>query len=475
MFISRRTPHLRQTIYAIGIAFLTFWVVLASFNSKTQLQQIKERGVLKVATLRSPNTYYLEGSQPEGLEYQLANTYADSLNVRLQIRVYPDFEHLFRALDDRTAHVVAAGLPDIPPWNQKYIDSGSYAFDTPVVIYRQTQGFTPAKTIEALADNRIELVANSPSEIKMRTLRKHTAGLRWHAVKTSNELDILTRLQNREIDYAIVSQRLWKNYASYHPELRRAFNLEQPQPLTWFTRNHIDSSLEDSLTDFFNKHETQQLVTRLIQESKPPNNPLNYFDTVSFRNAVETRYAQLKPYFSQAAEETGFDSILLASIAYQESHWKEHAVSPTGVKGIMMLTEGAATEVGVNDRTDPHQSIIGGAKYLQIMMDKIPERIPPPDRLWFALAAYNIGYGHLEDARILTQKGGKNPDLWKDVREFLPHLADEAIYPETRYGFARGEEPVTYVKNVRAYQKILLTEERLSQLRDLKIDPVTDS
>ncbi len=124
-----------------------------------------------------------------------------------------------------------------------------------------------------------------------------------------------------------------------------------------------------------------------------------------------------------AEQETDIDWMLLASIAYQESHWKADAVSPTGVKGIMMLTNAAAKEVSVMDRTDPIQSILGGAQYLLNVKDKIPDRITEPDHTWFALAGYNVGFGHLEDARILTQRANKDPDKWDDVREFLPLLS----------------------------------------------------
>ena len=472
MFVSKRSPHLRQSVYSIGITFLTFLLVLTSFSTKTQIEQIQDRGVLHVATLTSPLTYYLNGSDPEGLEYHLAKHFADYLGVSLRIRVYPDIPHLLRAVDDRSTQILAAGLSRTEPWENKYVFSKAYDADRPVIIYRETQGFTPANNIKELIGAKIELVSGSASEILMKGYQKTLPKLRWRSINSSNDLDLLTRLQNRKIDYVIVSERLWKKYASYHPELKASIKLGDRTPISWLTRKHIDTSLEDSLELFFQLESSQKLIADLRQTARPPENPLNYVETVAFRNAVETRYQKLKPYFAQAAEQSGFDALLLSAIAYQESHWKADAVSATGVRGIMMLTERAASEVDVTDRTDPRQSIIGGAKYLQLVMDKIPDRITQPDRLWFALAGYNVGYGHLEDARILTQKAGKDPDNWMDVREFLPLLADETVYPETRYGFARGEEPVTYVRNVRAYQKILQTEERLNQIRSVKIDPI---
>ena len=122
----------------------------------------------------------------------------------------------------------------------------------------------------------------------------------------------------------------------------------------------------------------------------------------------------------------------------------------------MMLTEDTARRVGVTDRLDPRSSILGGARYLREVRNKIPGRVREPDRTWLALAAYNIGFGHLEDARILTQRLGGNPDSWNDVRARLPLLAQERWYLQARHGYARGWEPVKFVDNVNNYRDVLV-------------------
>ncbi|MDZ7736481.1 MAG: membrane-bound lytic murein transglycosylase MltF [Gammaproteobacteria bacterium] len=182
----------------------------------------------------------------------------------------------------------------------------------------------------------------------------------------------------------------------------------------------------------------------------------NYVDAQTFLTRIAERLPEYRPYFRAAADEQGFDWRLLAAVSYQESHWDPQALSPTGVRGMMMLTQDTAARVGIDDRTDPVQSIHGGARYLREVVDKIPERIPWPDRLWFALAAYNIGYGHLEDARILTEGQGGDPDSWEDVRERLPLLSQRQWYEQTRLGYARGYEPVSFVRNVRRYYEVLV-------------------
>jgi membrane-bound lytic murein transglycosylase F len=159
--------------------------------------------------------------------------------------------------------------------------------------------------------------------------------------------------------------------------------------------------------------------------------------------------------FRETASQYGIDWILLAAMSYQESHWSPDAKSPTGVRGLMMLTQDTAGDLDIGDRADPRQSVNGGARYFRDLLDKIPERIADPDRTWLALAAYNIGYQHLEDARVLTQKLGGDPDAWRDVRKFLPLLGDKKWHVQMEYGQAQGGEAVSYVENIRVYQDIL--------------------
>jgi membrane-bound lytic murein transglycosylase F len=170
---------------------------------------------------------------------------------------------------------------------------------------------------------------------------------------------------------------------------------------------------------------------------------------------MQSRLPLYREWFEEAATESSEDWRLLAAIGYQESKWNPAASSPTGAKGLMQLTRMSALETKIGDPGDPRQSILGGARYFRQVYEKVPNHIPEPDRTWFALASYNIGYGHVEDARVLAQKAGKDPDSWRDVREFLPLLAEEYWYTQTENGYARGWEPVRYVDNVRGYRDIL--------------------
>jgi membrane-bound lytic murein transglycosylase F len=184
-------------------------------------------------------------------------------------------------------------------------------------------------------------------------------------------------------------------------------------------------------------------------------NKLPPYEIQTFLRHVETRLPSYREVFMQAEEETGVPWTLLASMAYQESKWNRHAVSPTGVRGLMMLTLSTASDLGIENRLDPSHSILGGARYLAQLRKRVPDNIRMPDRIFFALAAYNVGMGHVNDARLLAERLGKDPDKWDDLKQVLPLLAKKEFYKELPHRYARGWEPVQYVKRIRAYRNIL--------------------
>jgi membrane-bound lytic murein transglycosylase F len=184
-----------------------------------------------------------------------------------------------------------------------------------------------------------------------------------------------------------------------------------------------------------------------------------------FMERMRTSLPEWKPMFVAAQEATGIDWRLLAAIAYQESQWDPGATSETGVRGFMQLTEDTARHLGVSDRLDPRQSVLAAARYLHDLKEKMPRRVAEPDRTWFALAAFNIGLGHLEDARVQAQRDRLDPDRWRDVRRTLPLLALPEYYEKARLGYARGGMPVAFVDRVRAYYDILLRTQDAHQPR----------
>ena len=177
--------------------------------------------------------------------------------------------------------------------------------------------------------------------------------------------------------------------------------------------------------------------------------------TRRFLGHMATRLPQYRPLFRAAEERHGIPWRLLASQSYQESYWDPRAKSPTGVRGLMMLTRTTAAELGIQNRLDPAQSIRGGARYLAHLRKRLPSSIEDPHRTWIALAAYDVGLGHIKDARVLAVRMGKNPDLWPDLESVLPLLSQKKYYRTLRHGYARGKEPVQYVQRIQRYHSLM--------------------
>jgi membrane-bound lytic murein transglycosylase F len=216
-----------------------------------------------------------------------------------------------------------------------------------------------------------------------------------------------------------------------------------------------DASLYQAMETFFDRIREDGTLTQLIERHYGHIGRLNFVELRTFVRHLDNRLPKYRAFFEEAAEIIDTDWRLLAAIGYQESHWNPKAKSPTGVRGIMMLTLATAKQMKIKSRLDPKQSIIGGAKYLRFIKRKLPDRIPEPDRLWLTLAGYNVGFGHIEDARILTKQLGDDPDKWAEVKKHLPKLSLKKWYKQLKRGYARGKEPVNYVDNIRAYYELL--------------------
>jgi membrane-bound lytic murein transglycosylase F len=323
------------------------------------------------------------------------------------------------------------------------------------VIYRS--GTPRPKTLMDLNSGILEVSKDSNHVDSLQTLKKTVAPqLTW---LTNEELDsnsLISLLDQGLIDYTIADSTQALLIQRFYPKLQIAFDISTARQIAWALPKSEDNSLYDAINSFFKQIKQDKTLEQLLERYYGHVGSLDYVDKCKFYHHQQIRLPLYKSYFLNAAKQHGLDWRLLAAVGYQESHWQDSAISPTGVRGIMMLTNDTALQVGIKDRTDPIQSISGGAIYFQQQLKKIPQQIAEPDRTWFALAAYNVGYGHLEDARILTKQQGRNPDKWLDVKQTLPLLSDEYWFMQTKHGYARGDEPVIYVENVRNYYDLLV-------------------
>jgi membrane-bound lytic murein transglycosylase F len=429
-------------------------VLLAACGRQpTVLQQVQEHNELIVITRNSPTTYYEGPTGPTGFEYELVKRFAEYIGVELRIVVPPNFRDIFTLTALGDAHLAAAGLTVTEQRKHKVRFGPVYQEITPQLVYRS--GSVRPKSLADLKGT-LEVIAGSSHEERLQELKQEYPELTWTANNEDDSEQLLSMVSDQLIEYTIMDSNDLSVHRHFYPEVKPAFAISDPEPLAWAFPKGEDNSLVDAAVTFFNKIRKNGTLNQLLERYYGHIEKFDYVGTRRYLRDIEQRLPAYRDIFMAAAKEVGMDWRLLAAIGYQESHWNPEAVSPTGVRGIMMLTRDAATDIGIEDRLDPEQSIHGGTGYLVRMLQNIPERVPEPDRTWLALAAYNVGLGHLEDARILTQKNKGNSDRWVDVKKNLPLLSQKKWFKQTRYGYARGREPVRYVENVRTYYDILV-------------------
>lgn len=443
----KHAPH------TLPLLLLLTLLLGACSEPHNELERVLKEGKLVVLTRNAATTYYEGPDGPMGLEYELARGFADSLGVKLQIKVASTVSDVLAQLAEGDADFAAAGLTATAPRKLWARFTPAYQQITQQVVYRRGKR-RPRNPGELTGI--LEIVADSSHEEQLHQLHSQYRNLSWQENSEAESEELLTMVYEELIDYTVADSNEVALYQRYFPELRVAFDISEPQPLAWAFPKFRDDSLYQAASDYFTQIRQSGELDRLIERYYGHLEDFDYVGTRTYMRHIKLRLPEFRELFEYSAEEFGLDWRLLAATAYQESHWDPDAISPTGVRGIMMLTRATAGELGVEKRTDPVQSIRGGALYLSRLMKKIPERIQEPDRSWLALAAYNVGFGHLEDARIITQKRGGNPDSWKDVKENLPLLRKRKWYRQTKHGYARGHEAVRYVENIRSYYDILV-------------------
>lgn len=433
-------------------------------EKKPSLQRIIDRGYVTVGTIFGLTSYYLEAEGPTGYEYELAKKYADSLGVELRVIPSYSLAELFEKLDSGQVDILAAGLAVTDKRRQRYNFSPSYNQISQKLVFKQ--GAIRPRELKDLTGELL-IMAHSSHEENLIQLQESNNELKW---QTSDEFDseeLLLKVLAEEINYTVIDSNTLAVNRRYYPEISIGFTIKKPQPLAWAITKNNDQSIYASLIEFFGKVHHDGTLLALDDRYYGHVEEFNYVDTRMFIKAVEKKLPKYQPTFEKYSQE--LDWRLLAAISYQESHWNPHARSYTGVRGMMMLTLPTAKQMGIKSRLDAEQSIRGGAKYFKQMIDRMPDRVQYPDRLWFALASYNVGLGHLNDARKITEKQGGDPDRWVEVKDRLPLLKQKKYYKFTRYGYARGDEAVNYVENIRRYYDTLTwMDDKVKEQESLK-------
>jgi membrane-bound lytic murein transglycosylase F len=417
------------------------------------IDQIKAVGELRVVTRNGPLAFYRGADEmPEGPEYELARRFASELGVRLKIETVSSYAEIYAAITSGRAHLAAAALK-VPAEPIPGVAFGpAYQKVREHLVYRRDSG-RPGSLAE-IGGADLEIAAGSAHADTLHFARQTLPDLVWVENSSSDTQSLLDEVADGSIDYTIADSTEFALAHDVHPDLRIAFDFPGGQSLAW-AASARDPEFLSAIGGYFARVNGNGELAAIVQRYYGRAENLEFVGPRGFMRDMQSRLPLYKKWFEEAAEQSSQDWRLLAAIGYQESKWNPSAASAAGAKGLMQLTDETASATNVNNPGDARQSIFGGAKYFKQVYEKIPAHVPEPDRTWFALAAYNIGYGHLEDARVLTQKAGRDPDSWQDVREFLPLLSQEYWYTQTENGYARGSEPVRYVDNVRGYRDLL--------------------
>lgn len=438
----------------IGIVTLllavALWPSIPWFGkAENRIAAIQERGELRVSTLSSPLIYDDINGKTIGLDYELAQLFADYLGVKLKVTVRQNINQLFDDLDHDRADILAAGLVYNSERSKNYQPGPTYYSVSQQVVYRV--GSLRPRSLADITDQQLTIAPGHVVIDDLRALKeKKYPNLSWRVDPKLGTTELLEQVKDKKLAYTIADSVAISLFQRVHPEIAVALDVTDEQPVTWFTQLDDDQTVSAAMLDFFNSINEDGTLARLEEKYLGHGDDFDYVDTRTFLRAVDSVLPDLQPLFEKYAQE--IDWKLLAAISYQESHWDAQATSPTGVRGLMMLTKNTAQSLGISDRTDAEQSISGGAQYLQDMMAKVSETVPEGERIWFALAAYNMGYAHMLDARALTAKTKGNPDSWSDVKQRLPLLSQKQWYQKLTYGYARGHEAYAYVENIRKYQ-----------------------
>jgi membrane-bound lytic murein transglycosylase F len=436
-------------IKSFAVLIAAYFIFMSPVSSVTEWQKVQSKGVLTWVTRPSPLTYYSSLDGIIGLEYDILNNFCVNNDLELEVVIADSNKELFDKLQSREVDIAGANLSETENRTREYYPTIAYD-DTYVVLISSFR--TPKFDIgKGLKDYKGVIINSSTYKTVSKSLSENN-NANIIELNDISLYELLIKVANGDVDYTLADFNAFKIFKSFVPKLRLGAQLSKKQNLVFYLDK--DDSIAQQLNQFISKYKTENKVSdykEYIVNSLPNSSPA---DTVNFLKNYNRRWSKIRNDVYRVAKEHGMDPILLGAMSYQESHWNAKAVSPTLVKGLMMLTKAVANEENIKDRLNPVESLIGGVNYFNKMKKKIPARIPEPDSTQMALASYNVGYGHLEKARVLTQRAGMNPDSWKDVKIFLPELNKmEGVK-------ADGKTAVRYVENIYVYQNLLQWKEQ---------------
>jgi membrane-bound lytic murein transglycosylase F len=459
---------MNKLVYTFAVAFFAAsffafgWMSHTAYTPGKRIQKpslldaIKKEKILNVVLLNSPSTYYIGTEGKQGFEYDLLKSYADYLGVDLNITTAHTIQEAIELSKNPNIHITSASLAKTPQRKKMFHFGPSYfEVQEQVVCHRgmlHTSKFP--RDVEDLEGLKIIVGSGTSYSETIKSLQSDGFEINATITDDYSTEELLAKVAKHEIDCTIADSNVYAINLRYFTEISLAFAISGREQLAWVLPKdapHLEASMYTWLNSFNQSGAMAQLKDHYYSYVLF----FDYYNTKMFYKRIKSRLPKYKKYFQEAGRKYNIPWTLLAAISYQESHWNPKAKSFTGVKGLMMLTRHTAKLLGVKNRLDPQQSIIGGTRHIKQMIKFVPKGVEGENRLKFALAAYNVGMGHIHDAQSLAKKIGLNQNIWSDLKIVLPLLSQKKYYKYLKYGYARGEEPVRYVEAIYNFRNIL--------------------
>ena len=438
------------------------------------LDKIKKEKKLNVVLLNAPSTYYIGSEGPQGFEYDLLHSYAKHLGVELNITPAHTVKEALRLSKNPNIHITSASLAKTPSREKLYHFGPSYfEVQEQVICNRGMLGSSKfPRDVEDLEGLSIMVGEDTSYSETLKKLKEDGFDINFTTSSEYSTEELLEMVGKHQIDCTVADSNIYALNLKFFPEIALAFSISGREQLAWLLPKNA-KKLEADMYAWLNDFNQKGKMTQLKDHYYSYVLFFDYYNTKVFYKRIKSRLPRYKKYFKEAGKRFGIPWTLLASVSYQESHWNPRAKSFTGVRGLMMLTKTTAKMLGVKNRLDPKQSIIGGTRHLNQMMKFVPQGVEGENRLKYALAAYNIGMGHIKDAQKLAARLGLNPNIWSDLKIILPLLSQKKYYRGLKYGYARGAEPVKYVEAIYNYKEILDKYEKEQALaKEQKSTPI---
>jgi membrane-bound lytic murein transglycosylase F len=404
-----------------------------------------------VITRNNAHCYYRYRDQDLGFEYDLVKAFADFLGVELKLKVAESWNGWVPLLNNGGGDLVAASMTITPSRSERVDFSKGYLPVQQMVITHKKN--RDIRDVDDLGGKTICVRGGTSYEERLRELNRGGLNIQIKVKDDMPTEELIQAVAEGEIDVTIADSNVALLNRRYYPDIRIAFPIQKLQALGWAVKRG-ETALLDRINEFFGMIEKDGTFKAIYNRYYADVERFDRLDIKKFQQRIDSRLPRYEKTIKRAAELYGFDWRLIAALIYQESQFRPWARSFSGVRGLMQLTLPTAQDMGVNNRLDPNQSIMGGVRYLRRLY-RLSDEAPEPDRLLMALAAYNVGKGHIQDARRLASEMQLDPNRWSSLERTLPLLREPKYYKKSKFGYCRGTEPVGHVQQIMTYYDIL--------------------